>query len=447
MADGDMSGAEERFREAIQLFADFPEALANLGFLLDQRDDTEAEACLRRALELSPEQPETVLNLGALLARQRREDEAEALYRNALHLQSDAPSILSNLGALLACQRRDAEAEACYRTALRASPDHRSARFNLSYLLLRQGRFEEGWACLEARGWYAGYESSLGCARWQGESLAGKAILIVCEAGQGDMIQFCRYARELKDRGAARVDVLCHPSLKRLFATLDGADRIFALGDPWAGEAWDYWSPPLSLPHFCDTRMSSIPARIPYLRALPTEIETWKGRVPNDGFRVGLVWKGNPKFENDAQRSIPHAAMLTPLWSVPGVNFVSLQKGAGETELRTILPACPIAELGPQLTDFADTAALVANLDLVISVDTAVAHLAGALGKPCWLLLPDYKTDWRWLDERDDSPWYPGTMRLFRQQAGEDWRPVLVRVEKALAELVFSSAGDQAGMR
>jgi len=177
-----------------------------------------------------------------------------------------------------------------------------------------------------------------------------------------------------------------------------------------------------------------MPAAIPYLAAEPELVRLWTGRLPQQGLRVGLAWKGNPDFENDADRSLPSLATLAPLAAAGAVHFVSLQKGPGEDEALNPPAGMSLYAAGPQLRDFADTAAVIANLDLVISVDTAVAHLAGAMGKPCWVLLPDYRCDWRWLTGRNDTPWYP-FMRLFRQSAAGDWAPVIDAVRRELALL------------
>ena len=435
MAAGDAAGAEADFRRALALVADFSEAHANLGLLFDQAGrDEEAEKHYRQAIETDPARTQNHLNFGGLLLRQKRFAEAEAAYRQALALNPESASAWSNLGVLLACVQREAEAEQCYRTAMQLDPAYRLAPFNFAYLLLRQGRFEEGWACLERRDWYAILEKNLSFPRWCGESLAGKSLLIGFEAGHGDMIQFCRYAALAKAAGATRVTILCHPGLKRLFATLTGVDDAFAFDEPLPSPGWDYWTPVLSLPFHFKTRLDSIPADLPYLFAKPERIAHWAAILGGSSGerRVGLVWKGNPRFENDADRSLPSLATLLPLWDVPGVRFFSLQKGTGQEEAACTPQAQPLTDLGSGLGDFADTAAVVMNLDLVITVDTAVAHLAGALGKPCWVLLPDYKTDWRWLTGRTDSPWYPGVLRLFRQNTAGDWGAVIEEVKSAL---------------
>jgi Flp pilus assembly protein TadD len=440
MEAGDISGAEKCFRNAVQIAPHFAEAYANLALMLDWQGATgEAEVYYRRSIELNPAYPETHLNLGALLAKMKRFHEAEAAYSQSIACRPHAPAGWSNLGVLYACMKREGAAEQCYRTAISLDESYANARFNLSYLLLRQGRFEEGWHCLEARNWYAALAAHLSCPRWQGESLAGKSILIGYEAGHGDVIQFCRYADVLKAQGAASITMICHPPLKILFAALEGVDTVISFDEHVPSTGWDFWTPLLSIPHYCKTRLDSIPAKIPYLQAPANRIERWAPLLPRDGLRVGLVWKGNVQFENDADRSLPSLEILAPLWTVAGVNFVSLQKGAGEDEAAKPPGGLPLVNIGPQLEDFADTAAVLISLDLVICVDTAIAHLAGALGKPCWVLLPEYKTDWRWLVDRADSPWYPGVMRLFRQPAVGDWVSVVAEVVAALQQMVMDN--------
>lgn len=434
LSAGDAAAAESALRRAIALVPDFAEAHANLALVLErQRDLVAAEACYRQSIGFNPGIARTHLNLGALLAAQRRFEEAEAAYSQAIRLDANLAAAWSNLGVLHACAKREAEAERCYRTAMTIDPQYRLAPFNLSYLLLRQGRFEEGWECFEARDWYAAFAQRTSCPRWQGEQLAGKSVLIGFEAGHGDMIHFGRYAAELKKRGARHVTMICHPALTRLFSALGGVDRVSSFDEAIPATDFNYWTPLLSLPYRCATRLDSIPAQLPYLFASAVDMETWKARVPADGLRVGLVWKGNPKFENDAERSLPSLEALAPLGAVGGVRFISLQKGIGEDEALRPPRGLPIVPLGAQAEDFADVAAIMANLDLVISVDTAAAHLAGAMGRPCWVLLPDYKTDWRWLVDRDDSPWYPQVMRLFRQPGTGDWRATIDEVAAALA--------------
>jgi hypothetical protein len=437
MQHGDFDLAERCFLDAVRVDADFAGGHANLGFVCERRGDaTRAETCYRRSLELDPSYPETHLNLGVLLAARKRFHEAELAYTSALMLRPDSVAAWSNLGVLYACAKREREAEACYRVALNLDPAHVNARFNLGYLLLRRGAFAEGWECFDARDWYGALQAKLTFPRWRGEPLEGKSLLIGYEGGHGDMIQFCRYASVLKGKGASCIALMCHPPLKALFAQLAAVDRVIAFDEPLPTSGWDYWTPLLSVPYHCKTRVDSIPSAIPYLHAPPERLSRWQGVLPGEGLRVGLVWKGSPHFENDADRSLPSLAALAPLGTLAGITLISLQKGEGEDEAAHPPAGMRLLNLGPRMTDFADTAAIIAQLDLVICVDTAVAHLAGAMGKPCWILLPYYKTDWRWLKDRDDSPWYPRVVRLFRQTVSGEWSDVVADVVRAVVEFV-----------
>ncbi len=432
MAAGQSERAEQAFAQALKQHPDFPEALANLGWLKAQRGEIEpAKLSYRRALALAPDTVQISLNLGTLLLHERHFAEAENVYLQALQQVPDAPALWSNYGVLLACLKRDDEAKNCYYTALGLDKNYTKARFNLAYVLLRQGRFDEGWQCLEAREGYGHLNQFFSCPRWRGESLAGKSMIIGFESGHGDMIQFCRYAAVLKALGATRLAFVCHPGLKRLFTRMTALDEVFSVDDEIPASAWDFWSPPLTLPFYCQTRLETIPAAIPYLAVDPKLQEKWLAWLPTSGLRVGLAWKGNPNFENDRHRSLPSLSTLFPLGVVEGVRFICLQ--LGEEEIHPSPEGFSMQILHEKFDDFADTAAVISGLDLVISVDTAVAHLAGALGKPCWLLLSDYCTDWRWLTERSDSPWYPEKMRLFRQSPDAGWEPVIASVAKALA--------------
>lgn len=435
MLGGEFDQAKTCFREAIRLAPDFSEAHANLALLLDQAGSkTEAEKHYRHAIACNPNIGQIYLNFGAFLANQKCFAEAETAYQSALDLNADSAVAWSNLGVLQACRKQENEAERSYLKAIELDANYELAQFNYSYLLLRQGRYEEGWRCFEARNWYARLEKYLALPRWRGEPLAGKSVLIGIEAGHGDMIQFCRYSDVLKTQGAAKIGIIiCHPALKTLFSTLDSIDLVIALNEPLPSSHWDFWTPPLSIAYYCQTRLHSIPATLPYLRADLKKFEFWSAKMRDFmGLRVGLVWKGRSSFENDADRSLPDLETLAPLASIAGVRFFSLQKGAGEDEADNPPPGMSLMNLGPQIFDFSDTAAIAENLDLIISVDTAVAHLAGALGKACWILLPDYKTDWRWLAKRSDSPWYPGVIRLFRQPCMGDWATVVAEVCTAL---------------
>jgi len=234
----------------------------------------------------------------------------------------------------------------------------------------------------------------------------------------------------LKTRGASRITLVCKPPLKTLLETLTGVDEVILHAESSSLQPHDYWTFPVSLPMYFDTTLDTIPASLPYLSALPDRLKQWHGRMPVGKLRVGLVWKGN--IAPNPHRSLPGISYLASLWSVPNINFISLQKGPGEEEASKPPVGQPIIDLGSDIQDFADTAAIVAHLDLVICIDTAIAHLVGALNKPCWVLLPAIGVDWRWFQERTDSPWYPDAMRLFRQTRPGDWSETVSEVTTSL---------------
>lgn len=447
LSAGDEGAALACFERAVTLDADLAEAWANLAWLLGPTGDAlRTRACYERSLALRPDLAAVHLNFGAWLMAGRELEEAERHFSQATVLEPAAAGGWSNLGGLYAAWGRDAEAEGCCRQALLRDPDHAMARINLAYVLLRQGRWDQGWPLLEARDWYAALQSRLACPRWRGEPLGGRHILVGPEAGFGDVIQFSRYAGLLRARGAGRITLLCAPPLVPLLATLQGVDEVRSWDLP-ADPSWDLWVPLLSLPGQMGTQVDSIPTAHSYLQAPDDRRLRWRdwwrqiellagseeeAHRNRNTARVGLVWRGSPGFENDAERSLPGLATLRPLWDVPGVQFVSLQKGAGEDEALHPPAGQELVAAGHLIHDFADTAALIESVDLLITVDTSAAHLAGALGKPCWVLLPAYMTDWRWLQGRDDSPWYPGVLRLFRQSSRADWSPVIAAIARAL---------------
>jgi Tfp pilus assembly protein PilF len=440
MTQGDRAGAETLLRQAIALDPGFGEAIANLGWLREQASDLdEAQLCYQRAVTLRPANLQIRLNLGAVLLKRKQFVAAETVQREAVALAPDSPAAHSSLGMLLACLQREAEAELCYRSALALDPSYGKALFNLSYLLLRQGRMEEGWAALETRSHFSHLSAYFTCPRWAGEGLSGKTIVIGFEGGHGDMIQFCRYALLLREMGAREVTIVSQPALATLLGRLlpAGGIRVIPADRHVSPSDWDFWTPVMSLPFLCQRSPGSagvpVYAPIPYLSADPVQRKLWAARLPSASMNVGVVWRGNPDFENDADRSLPSLSALAPLGAIEGIHFVSLQKGRGQEEALAPPAGMALQASGGQLQDFADTAALLANLDLVITVDTAVAHLAGSMAVPCWVLLPDYRCDWRWQTGREDTPWYPGSMRLFRQATRGGWADVVSRVAEELA--------------
>lgn len=397
----------------------------------------EAEGDFRAALDGAPDNLEARINLADCLEQLGRVDEAEHEYQHVIADQPGHPVAYLNLGLLLIKHRKDfGEAERLYRAGLGAAPCDASLEWNLSLLLLRLGHYEEGWRLHAARRGVVPAlinVPSLRFPEWHGEPLSGKRILVWGEQGHGDEIQFARYAPLLRQLGASRVDVVCKGPLRALFESLDGIDHVFAMHEAATLPDYDFWTMQLDIPHYLRTTIGTIPASLPYLSA-PDRIARWRRRLPDARFRIGLVWKGNPEFKADASRSLPSLRCLAPLWRHQNVAFVSLQKGAGEDEARVPPHDQPLTALGPDIEDFADTAAIVSQLDLVISSCTSMAHLVGAVGRPCWVML-GYDADWRWLEGRTDSPWYPDVMRLFRQSRPGNWESVVDEIAVALTRL------------
>jgi hypothetical protein len=335
------------------------------------------------------------------------------------------------------------EAIAAYRQALRLNPDSVAAKTNLAHTLLAAGAYRDGWSMYESR-----HDATLGThftkapqvswPMWNGEPLAGKSLIVWPEQGYGDILQFCRYAPMLKALGLRTLSIASPPTLERLFERLVGVDIVYSLNGEGTIPQHDYWCFVMSLPHRFGTTVETIPASMPYLRPPTDLVLLWRDRLPAGRLRVGLVWAGDPRLHTpasnamDQRRSVPAESFISIL-QVPGVIFVSLQKGAIAQQQIEKLPL-DLRPFDPMNTveDFADTAAIIESLDLVIAVDTSVAHLAGALNKPVWVL-SRYGGCWRWLRERDDSPWYP-SMRLFRQRELGKWGPVIDEVRDALQE-------------
>ena len=389
----------------------------------------ESVASLHRALALRPNHFEARVNLGTTLGLFGKFVEAEAEYRQALTLRDD-PQIHVCVGAAIGSQGRFEEEEPHYRRALELAPDHADAQHNLALLHLRRGQFKEGWALHEVR-WRSSKYKAIeipGVPEWRGESLQGRTLLLVGEQGHGDMMQFARYARVLAQMGAT-VDMWVPENIVELIQSVHGIRRALTRG-PTA--EYDYWTPSMSVPHHVAGLMPGVLADTPYMSVSEKRIGEWPARVKKlaGGRRkIGIVWAGSPTFGNDQFRSMPFAAW-SPFADVANTEWFSLQKGVARDQLLNAECALKPHDLTDDIHDFADTAALIQQLDLVITVDTSVAHLAGALGKPVWVFLPA-NYDWRWMLDRDDSPWYPG-MRLFKQATLGDWTAPVAQAKAAL---------------
>lgn len=442
-AAGKVAAAETCYRDAIARRPNFAVALNNLGNLLRQQGRLEEGiAHLRAAVAAWPEQADIQNNLGVALHDALDYAGAEAALHKALRCHAQHIEALNNLGNLHKDLRRPQQALAAYRKVLQLQPEHPDARWNLALLHLQRGDYRNGWPLYESRHdprrqTAEVFLPPVNTPMWRGESLAGKHLLIWHEQGMGDEIQFARFIPQLRARFAVdRITLFCKSPLQRLLRRIPGVDHCLPLGAPIP--AHDCWTLPGSLPGRFDCMPGSIPDQLPYLD-VPAEIQTrWRQRLPANGrLRVGLVWSGSRWHKNDRHRSLPDLALLAPLWQIPDIDFYCLHKQAADdpAEQQARLPPIgqPLSHLGPEIDDFLDSAAILQQLDLLISVDTAIVHLAGALARPAWVMLPWHGCDWRWLEHAEDSVWYPGCLRLFRQGPDEAWSGVIDRLAKALA--------------
>jgi tetratricopeptide (TPR) repeat protein len=481
---GDGPGAEAAFRRAVELRPGYAQALNNLGNALIRRNAAaEAIPYFRRAIEAKPDHAEAHMNLGyalqeigaldraivafrratalaaasapahaglggALIGKGEYEEAAREL-RRALALDPGSPEAQDSLGRLALAQGQIDQALDAFNRAIDAfearegrpiiageafRPDaplawraYGEARINLSMARLLKGDYEAGFREYEwrwARSWLEPrqFDEPL----FSLDAPRGSTVLVYAEQGQGDTIHFVRYVPLLTARGY-RVVLEVQPSLVRLLDGIGGAKVVPAGGTL---PRFDRQIALLSLPRVFDTRLDTIPAAIPYLSVPAEAVAEWKGRLGDDGrLKVGLAWRGSATYSNDRNRSLD-PRLLAPLFGLDGVRLYSLQKEPREGDMAALRGLGPFIDLAGELGDFADTAAALMALDLLIAVDTSVAHLAGALGRPVWLLLP-FAPDWRWMREREDSPWYP-TARLFRQPARGDWPELMARVATAL---------------
>ncbi len=464
-AQGRTAAATFVLRRAVLLGPDNPQPYNNLGAaLIEAGAAAESLVACARALMLRPDNPEGENNLGNALMELGRTEEATAAFRRALVLRPDFPEACTNLSsglidqgacrqAVLACRRAivlqpdDAKAynnlgnalrgaglldpaARAFHQALRLAPDDAEIHYNASAVLLKLGRLREGWAEFE---WRKRTERSafrntpLPGPEWDGGGLDGRTLLLYAEQGYGDVLQFVRYAPLVAAAGGGTVVLRVYPSLVRLLADLPGVAAVVSSDDPLP--PYHCHLPLMSLPQRLETVLETIPAATPYLSADPAAARRWRQRLAGlSGLKVGIAWAGDPRVRErgahlmDRRRSMSLAAFDEVL-RIPGIDWVSLQKGAAAEQARTPPAGTALVDPMDEVGDFADTAALIAALDLVVTVDTSVAHLAGALGKPVWIL-SRFDGCWRWLEARDDSPWYPSA-RLYRQAAWGDWTSAL----------------------
>ena len=469
------AAALEAYDAAIARDLNNADAWSNRGLALrGLRRPDDAVASFERALLADPRFANALVNLGIVLKEEKRTGEAIAAFERARELRPTDPGLLCNyasvyeargdyermrdlaeLAALLDdsfaeayvlrgnyfMERGDiAAAESSYQYARSLDADNRNANWNLALIWLLQGDYRRGWAQFE---WRKRLQSVLldhrdyPGAEWKGESLAGRTILLHCEQGLGDAIQFVRYASELEHRGASRVIVEVPPGLTGLMPSVPGVDEVVVRGATLP--SFDVQASLMDLPRLCETEVATIPNHVPYIDAPTRPVSALIDAAPG-ALKVGIVWAGNPKHQRDHLRSVPLSA-LSALFDEPRTQFFSLQKGGPECELAAVA-GDRVIDLAPHLADFRDTAAAIAKLDLVITVDTSVAHLAAALGRETWIMIT-HVPDFRWMLDRTDSPWYP-TARLFRQPAPRDWSSVIRDVRTALGERVAAGSAPSA---
>jgi tetratricopeptide (TPR) repeat protein len=437
--------ALETFDRALAIHPDHPEALNNRGNVLRQlKRYQEALTSYDRALAIRIDYPEALNGRGGALLDLERYEEALASYDRALAVRPDYASPFNNrANALLELKRLD-EALASYDRALEVEPGDADHRLNRALLLLLAGSFADGWREYEWRRKIKQWrERTFRQPEWAGEDVSSACVLLYSEQGLGDTIQFARFARSVATRGA-RVILEVPEPLGGLLQRVDGDAVIVRAGEPLPD--FDRHLPLMSAPFILGWTPDQRAAEIPYLSADPIRIEQWSRRLPAGGFRVGIAWQGNPAAPIDKRRSIPLTA-FAPLGRIPGVRLISLQKGSGVEQLADLPPEMVVETLGADFDSgpdaFLDTAAVMMHLDLIVTSDSALAHLAGALGRPAWIVLK-HVSDWRWMMHREDSPWYP-TARLFRQHRAGKWDEVFTRVAAELAQVVANSGAAPAG--
>ncbi|MGH7178246.1 MAG: tetratricopeptide repeat protein [Tepidisphaeraceae bacterium] len=429
----DLGQADAVCRTVLKVCPENAHALHILGAIAnDSGDLAGAYDLFKRTTIADPVLADAFNNLSVVCRGLAKFDEAIDAAGCAIALDPRVAAYQNNLGIAHVYAARHPEARRAFERAIQTEPEFAEAHVSLAIVLLMLGELQEGWREHEWR-WstrnFTTPRRNFSRPQWTGQDLTGRTILLHAEQGYGDTFQFIRYAPLLAARGA-RVLLQSPADIAPLLCTAGGIDAILT-GE--TSPPFDFHCPLLSVPLAYGTTLATIPATVPYLRADPQRVIAWADRFHSDHtHKIGLVWAGRPTHRNDRERSIMLQA-LAPLAGVPGVSFYSLQKGQACAQLRDEPTPFRVVDLDAELRSFLDTAAVIENLDLVISVDTSVAHLAGAMGHPVWVMLP-HMPDWRWLLERRDSPWYP-TMRLFRQRAPNDWSAVVSDIASALKAL------------
>jgi tetratricopeptide (TPR) repeat protein len=423
---GRLDDATAACRKAIELKPGLIGAYVNLAQILQaQCRFVEAEECCQKALSIDPNYAMIHNCLALALLSQDRLVEAQSEARRAIAVAPAFPQAWNTLGMILMDAGRIDDSITALERSLALNPTSPATHYNYAMALLLSGNLSPGfaeyewrWKCPSAEPLHRNYP----WPRWDGSDLIGKTLLLHAEQGFGDVIQFIRYVPQIAAR-CGRVVVSCQPEVRRLLSAVEGIAQIIGFDD--SVEGVDAHLPLMSLPLVLGTTLENIPANVPYLQADQSAVAQWQTRTSGalGKLKVGIAWAGNPSHANDRRRSLP-SELLSSLSEIDGIAWHSLQKSTGD--LQPAPPPLPLIDLTSSLSDFSETASLIQNLDLIITVDTAVAHLAGAMGKPVWILLP-FAPDWRWMRDREDSPWYP-TAHLLRQPAPGDWNSVIGRV-------------------
>ncbi|MCK4988040.1 MAG: tetratricopeptide repeat protein, partial [Desulfobacterales bacterium] len=438
---GQMEAGIENYRRALRCRPDMFEAYNNLANALKSQGTLEsAIKNYKQVVRLKPDLAEAYYNLGSTFRLKEEFDDAITNLKRALELKPQYAEAYNNLGLAYKNIGDICQATEYFSHAVRIKPNMAEAHWNRSFTYLLNENFDDGWKDYDWRfqqvRWKTLYPHRYTGPRWDGSTCAGKTLFVHDEQGLGDTLQFVRYLPMAKAR-CATIIFETRKELIHLLQGFPGIDKLVIRSSQQpATQNWDFYIPLLSLPKVFGTKLETIPNHAPYIYADARKIEYWKHRLDGDGFKVGIVWAGRPMHTNDHNRSCALRQFL-PRSEIHGIQLIGLQKGGAATQVDDLTRGMDFVNLGEELQDFSDTAGLIENLDLVISVDTAVAHLAGAMGKAVWVLLP-FIPDWRWMMDREDSPWYP-SMRLFRQKTHGEWAPVFQRVEKELTTLVDSA--------
>jgi tetratricopeptide (TPR) repeat protein/GT2 family glycosyltransferase len=426
--------AVENYKQAIRLEPNYVEAYNHLGVVLSRQGKfDEAIENFSLALQHDPHYAEAYNNLGIALKEQEKFVEAIANFERALQLEPQFYEAYYNLANSLRDEGRCAKAIEHYQKAIQLKSDYAQAHWNMSLAYLLNGDYIEGWkgykwrrnADLEI---LTNYHNT-GKPRWDGSSFKSKRLLVHYEQGLGDNIQFARYLPMVKARGGTVIFETLKPIIG-LFRDFRGIDELIEYHpDQELSVQFDVYTSLFDLPNIFKTTLETIPSEVPYIHADPEKVEYWRNKLSGDDFKVGIVWAGSPEHGNDRYRSCS-LKFFEPLTKIEGVQLYGLQKGRAAGQMEEYTGTINVINISQHFDDFTETAAAIQNLDLIISVDTSVLHLAGAMGKPAWALLP-YAPEWRWMLERQDSPWYP-TMRLFRQKQWGQWKPVFESIGREL---------------